>query len=168
MLVVDITSANAAHSRLGRYKVTERRSDGSLVLAPESVDEVIAETAGHRSAATSSSRLSTASARRLLSRLADGAHIRAGHCFSREFSRLSREQDREFRKAVAKLVAALKQGREPPRSLRIKRVQGTRDVWEISTQRRPRDVPLRRRVEVRRDTHRLVARRRPRDPLPTQ
>ncbi|HKI66658.1 MAG TPA: hypothetical protein VJ989_05255 [Solirubrobacterales bacterium] len=45
MLVVDITSADAAHARLGRYKVTERREDGSLVLAPESVDEVIAETA---------------------------------------------------------------------------------------------------------------------------
>ena len=45
MLVVDITSADATHSRLGRYKITERRQDGSLVLAPESVDEVIAETA---------------------------------------------------------------------------------------------------------------------------
>ncbi len=45
MLVVDITAADAAHSRLGRYKVMERRRDGSLVLAPESVDEVIAETA---------------------------------------------------------------------------------------------------------------------------
>jgi hypothetical protein len=45
MLVVDITSADAAHSRLGRYKVLERRDDGSLVLAPESVDEVVAETA---------------------------------------------------------------------------------------------------------------------------
>ncbi len=45
MLVVDITSVDAAHSRLGRYKVTERRDDGSLVLAPESVDEVIAEAA---------------------------------------------------------------------------------------------------------------------------
>ena len=40
MLVVDITSADAAHSRLGRYKVLERRGDGSLVLAPESVDGV--------------------------------------------------------------------------------------------------------------------------------
>ena len=45
MLVVDITSTDAAHSRLGRYKITERREDGSLVLAPESVEEVIAETA---------------------------------------------------------------------------------------------------------------------------
>ncbi len=45
MLIVDITSADAAHSRLGRYKVLERRGDGSLVLAPQSVDEVIAEAA---------------------------------------------------------------------------------------------------------------------------
>jgi hypothetical protein len=45
MLVVDITAAGAAGSRLGRYKVLERRKDGSIVLAPESVDEVIDETA---------------------------------------------------------------------------------------------------------------------------
>jgi hypothetical protein len=44
-LVVDITAADAAHNRLGRYKVSERRQDGSLVLVPETVDEVIAETA---------------------------------------------------------------------------------------------------------------------------
>lgn len=52
--------------------------------------------------------------------------------FAREFAHLSREQDRAFRQAVRKLVDALKEGREPPRSLRIKRVQGTKDVWEIS------------------------------------
>ena len=45
MLVVDITAADAAGGRLGRYKVVERHDDGSLLLAPESVDEVIAETA---------------------------------------------------------------------------------------------------------------------------
>lgn len=45
MLTVDITSADAAHSRLGRYKVSERRRDGSLVLIPETVEEVISETA---------------------------------------------------------------------------------------------------------------------------
>jgi hypothetical protein len=43
-LVVDITAADAAHNRLGRYRVSERREDGSLVLVPETVDEVIAET----------------------------------------------------------------------------------------------------------------------------
>jgi hypothetical protein len=52
--------------------------------------------------------------------------------FAREFARLSREQDRAFRQAVGKLVDALREGSEPPRSLRIKRVQGTKDVWEMS------------------------------------
>jgi hypothetical protein len=52
--------------------------------------------------------------------------------FAREFARLPREQQRAFRRAVVKLIAALKNGDEPPRSLRIKRVQGTRDVWEMS------------------------------------
>lgn len=44
-LVVDITAADAAHNRLGRYTVSERRRDGSLVLVPETVDDVIVETA---------------------------------------------------------------------------------------------------------------------------
>lgn len=44
-LVVDITAADSAHNRLGRYTVSERRPDGSLVLVPETVDDVIAETA---------------------------------------------------------------------------------------------------------------------------
>ncbi len=43
MLVVDITAADAAGGRLGRYKVSERRQDGSLVFVPETVEEVIAE-----------------------------------------------------------------------------------------------------------------------------
>jgi len=45
MLIVDITAADAAGGRLGRYKVSERRQDGSLVLVPETVEEIIAETA---------------------------------------------------------------------------------------------------------------------------
>jgi len=45
MLVVDITAADAAGGRLGRYKIVERHDDGSLLLTPELVDEVIAETA---------------------------------------------------------------------------------------------------------------------------
>lgn len=52
--------------------------------------------------------------------------------FARDFTHLSREQSRSFRQAVAKLVGALRSGREPPHSLRIKRVQGTKDVWEMS------------------------------------
>lgn len=45
MLVVDITAADAAGRRLGRYKVSERRRDGSLVLVPETVEEVVTEVA---------------------------------------------------------------------------------------------------------------------------
>jgi hypothetical protein len=44
MLIVDITAPGQAGGRLGRYKVSERREDGSLVLVPETVEEVIAET----------------------------------------------------------------------------------------------------------------------------
>ena len=46
MLIVDITAPGSAGGRLGRYKVSERRQDGSLVLVPETVDEVVSETAG--------------------------------------------------------------------------------------------------------------------------
>lgn len=52
--------------------------------------------------------------------------------FAREFANLPRERRRAFRDAVAKLISAFAEGREPPRSLRIKRVQGTKDVWEMS------------------------------------
>jgi hypothetical protein len=55
-----------------------------------------------------------------------------GSGFAREFARLSREEDRDFRKAVGKLIAALRDGEQPPNSLRIKRVQGTGDIWEMS------------------------------------
>jgi hypothetical protein len=44
MLIVDITAPGQAGGRLGRYKVSERRQDGSLVLVPETVEEVVAET----------------------------------------------------------------------------------------------------------------------------
>jgi hypothetical protein len=46
MLIVDITAPGSAGERLGRYKVSERRQDGSLVLVPETVEEVVSETAG--------------------------------------------------------------------------------------------------------------------------
>jgi hypothetical protein len=55
-----------------------------------------------------------------------------GTGFAREFARLSREEDRAFRKAVEKFIEALRDGAQPPNSLRIKRVQGTRDIWEMS------------------------------------
>jgi hypothetical protein len=52
--------------------------------------------------------------------------------FAREFVRMPREQRRAFQAALEKLVEALQEGREPPNSLRVKRVQGTKDVWEMS------------------------------------
>lgn len=55
-----------------------------------------------------------------------------GTGFAREFARLSREQDRAYRKAVEKFIDALREGKPPPNSLRIKRVQGTKDIWEMS------------------------------------
>jgi hypothetical protein len=54
-----------------------------------------------------------------------------GPGFAREFAGLSRQQDRAFRKAVEKFDA-LRDGEQPPNSLRIKRVQGTKDIWEMS------------------------------------
>jgi hypothetical protein len=55
-----------------------------------------------------------------------------GTGFAREFARLSREQSREYRQAVEKFVDALRAGNPPPNSLRIKRIQGSKDVWEMS------------------------------------
>jgi hypothetical protein len=55
-----------------------------------------------------------------------------GTGFAREFARLPREQSREYRQAVEKFVDALRNGDQPPNSLRIKRVQGTKDIWELS------------------------------------
>ena len=52
--------------------------------------------------------------------------------FAREYALLSREQRRDFREAISKLISALQADRDPPRSLRIKRVQGTKDIWEMS------------------------------------
>jgi hypothetical protein len=45
---------------------------------------------------------------------------------------MPREQRRAFQAAIAKLIEALREGGEPPNSLRVKRVQGTKDVWEMS------------------------------------
>ncbi len=45
---------------------------------------------------------------------------------------MPREQRRAFRVAVKKLIESLRRGAEPARSLRIKRVQGTKDIWEMS------------------------------------
>jgi hypothetical protein len=55
-----------------------------------------------------------------------------GTGFAREFAKLSREQDKAYRQAVEKFIDALRKGEQPPNSLRIKRVQGTKDIWEMS------------------------------------
>jgi hypothetical protein len=52
--------------------------------------------------------------------------------FGREFSRMPRAQRRAFLVAVTKLTQALREDCNPPNSLRLKRVQGTKDVWELS------------------------------------
>jgi len=45
---------------------------------------------------------------------------------------MPREHRQAFRTAVKKLVQALDGSRKPPNSLRVKRVQGTQDVWEMT------------------------------------
>ena len=57
----------------------------------------------------------------------------ASRRFFREYTKLSPEQRERFRMARRKLVAALRE--DPPTfppELRIKRVQGVRDVWEMT------------------------------------
>jgi hypothetical protein len=57
----------------------------------------------------------------------------ASRRFLREYSRLTITERRRFREARRKLVAALRES--PPRfppELRIKRVQGVREVWELT------------------------------------
>lgn len=80
---------------------------------------------------SSSTRL-IVSARRLLNAPIDEPDLRASGGLCPRVRGLSREQDRAFRQAVGKLVDALGTSSEPPRSLRIKRVQGSRDIWEMS------------------------------------
>jgi hypothetical protein len=80
----------------------------------------------------SSSTLSIVSARHLSSRPVDEPYLRLSPGFAREFARMPREQRRAFRAAVEKLIGALREGADPPHSPRIKRVQGTKDVWEMS------------------------------------
>lgn len=76
MLVVDITAADAAGERLGRYKVSERQRDGSLVLVPETVEEVIAEAADRPLDGDEFLDALDRLARHLHSRLIDEPHLR--------------------------------------------------------------------------------------------
>lgn len=53
----------------------------------------------------------------------------------RDYHSLSPEQQRRFKKAVEKMVEALKKGATPatlPPGLRVKRVQGTFGIWEMT------------------------------------
>lgn len=53
--------------------------------------------------------------------------------FLREYSRLTSEQRTAFGRARGKLVLALHESPPSfPPELRVKRVQGTRDVWEVT------------------------------------
>lgn len=53
--------------------------------------------------------------------------------FWRDWDRLGPKQQREFRAAVAQFVADLAEGKPGFRpSLRVKRVQGHRGVWEMT------------------------------------
>ena len=53
--------------------------------------------------------------------------------FYRDLARLSRADRARFRRAVAQLVAALRSSPpEFPPGLRVKRVQGHREVWELT------------------------------------
>lgn len=52
--------------------------------------------------------------------------------FAKDFSTLTAEQGARFRKAVGQFVDDLGAGRLPRPGLRVKRVQGTASVWELS------------------------------------
>jgi hypothetical protein len=52
--------------------------------------------------------------------------------FLREFTKLTPDQQRLFLAAVRLLVADLAAHRPPRPALRVKRVQGTADVWEMT------------------------------------
>jgi hypothetical protein len=52
--------------------------------------------------------------------------------FGREYAGLTPEQRKRFLAAVAEMVEDLKEGRAFRAGLRIKRVQGTPDIWEMT------------------------------------
>jgi hypothetical protein len=82
-LVVDITSPGALLSPNGRYKISERRPDGSLVLVPESAQEVLAAVPTARSAARSFSPPSIGSTLLPLSANADEFHFELSSGFTK-------------------------------------------------------------------------------------
>ena len=52
--------------------------------------------------------------------------------FDREYAKLTAEQQKAFREAVLMFVADLRSRQGFRRGLRVKRVQGTTDVWEMT------------------------------------
>lgn len=52
--------------------------------------------------------------------------------FQRDFDRLTAAQRKRFKKAVTQLVEDLAADRLPRAGLRVKRVQGTVDIWELT------------------------------------
>ena len=52
--------------------------------------------------------------------------------FDREYAKLTAEQQKAFREAVLVFVADLRARQGFRRGLRVKRVQGTADVWELT------------------------------------
>lgn len=52
--------------------------------------------------------------------------------FRRDYKRLTSAQRDRLRSAIRDLVEDLKAGRTPRPALRVKRVRGTKDVWEMS------------------------------------
>jgi hypothetical protein len=75
---------------------------------------------------------STGSTRRLHSSLSDEPHIRAARGLRPRVRTPAPRVAPCLPWAVAKLIDALKDDRDPPRSLRIKRVQSSKDIWELS------------------------------------
>lgn len=52
--------------------------------------------------------------------------------FDRDLRALTPEQRLQFRRAVEQFVADLRSGAGFRRSLRVKRIQGTADIWEMT------------------------------------
>ncbi|MDR1808338.1 MAG: hypothetical protein LBR33_10575 [Propionibacteriaceae bacterium] len=52
--------------------------------------------------------------------------------FIRAFRKLSPADQTRFLEAVQQFVEDLKEGRQPRPGLRVKRVQGTADIWELT------------------------------------
>jgi len=52
--------------------------------------------------------------------------------FFADYDKLTAEQKRQFRTALALFIGWLAVGGEPPRTLRVKKMAGHKDIWEMS------------------------------------